>query len=229
MANGGIIAVGDSITNACSVDLIVDGVAPRSWVQCVAAAVGEPLTVYAKSGAPASQIRAMLPEMPERYSLALVYVGVNNVISWRHWRRDDLAKELTAILTTVSKCADRVAVMQIPDTLGQSGALIPYGPFLKWRIRRAQQIVTNTTARTGATLIAAPALTGDRVWIDGVHPTSTGHRALADATCATLGLPAVPDAAAKPRPDYASWRRSARARFRLGQPARGIGVWVLGH
>ncbi|WP_104083287.1 GDSL-type esterase/lipase family protein [Cryobacterium sp. Y11] len=228
MASKGIVAVGDSITNACSVDLIVDRISPRSWAQCVSAATGEPLTVHAKSGAPASEIRAMLPEMIESYSLALIYVGTNNVLSWRHWRREDLASEMHAILNIMRACSDRVAVMQLPDTLGQSGAIFPYGPLLKRRVRKAQKIVREAAASMGATLVTPPSLTCDRIWIDGVHPTSAGHRALADETVHALGLPEVPAARAEPRPDYASWRRRARTRFILTQPIRGVGGWVLG-
>lgn len=227
MTSGGIVAVGDSITNACSADLVVDGVPARSWVEWVAAAAGEPLTVHARPGAASAAVKALLPDSAERYSLGLVYVGVNNIISWRWWRRDDLEADLRDIIKRVP--ADRVAVMQYPDTLGRAGTLFPYGPFLRRRVRAAQAIAARVASETGATLIQPPSLTGDRMWVDGVHPTSTGHLAMGQAALAALGLPTADSVAyTEPRPDFAQWRKRELVRFRLRQPFRGIGTWLLG-
>lgn len=225
----GIIAVGDSITNACSKDLVIDGVAPRSWAEWVAEAAEEPLTVYARPGAPSSVVKTLMPESLGNYALGLVHVGVNNTISWRWWRRDDLQADLRDILTRLVGHCDRVAVLQIPTTLGRAKTLMPYGPFLRRRITEARRTIAQAAAETGAVLIEPPALTGDRVWIDGVHPTSTGHLAMAQATLAELGLPSIDGpAAGTPRPDFEVWRRRELGRFRLRQPVRGVGTWLLG-
>ncbi|UKA69598.1 SGNH/GDSL hydrolase family protein [Arthrobacter sp. FW306-06-A] len=229
MSSGGIVAAGDSITNACSADLVVDGVPARSWVEWVAAAAGEPLTVHARPGAASATVRNLLPDTAERYRLGLVYVGVNNIISWRWWRRDDLEADLRDIVKRMSDRADRVSVMQYPDTLGRAGAVFPYGPFLLRRVRAAQAIAARVAAESGATLIKPPALTGDRMWIDGVHPTSTGHLAMGQAALSALGLPPVDTFAhASARPDFGRWRRRELVRFRLRQPVHGIGTWLLG-
>ncbi|CAN7468490.1 SGNH/GDSL hydrolase family protein [Arthrobacter sp. LjRoot78] len=229
MTSGGIVAVGDSITNACSADLVLDGVPARSWVEWVASAAGEPLTVHARPGAASAAVHDLLPDNAERYRLGLVYVGVNNIISWRWWRRDDLEADLRNIVKRMADRADRVAVMQYPDTLGRAGTLAPYGPFLRRRVRAAQAIAARVAAESGATLIQPPALDGDRIWVDGVHPTSTGHLAMGQAALAALNLPAVDTFGHAPaRSDFANWRRLELVRFRFRQPIYGIGTWLLG-
>jgi|GEM_PF-5116616 len=76
----------------------------------------------------------------------------------------------------------------------------------------------------------SPALTGNRMWIDGVHPTSTGHLAMGQAALAALGLTPVDTFAHAPaRSDFAKWRRLELVRFRLRQPFHGVGTWLLGH
>lgn len=229
MNGGGIVAIGDSITNACSEDLVVDGVPARSWVEWVAAGAGLPLTVHARPGAASSAVKALLPDTAEQCSLALVYVGVNNVLSWRWWRRDDLESDLRDIIGRASNRSARVAVMQYPDTLGQAGTIFPYGPFLRHRVRAAQAIAARVTAETGATLIQPPPLDGDRVWVDGVHPTSAGHLAMGQAALAQLSLPAAYDVGSvPPRTDFARWRRLELVKFCVRQPIRGVGTWLFG-
>jgi hypothetical protein len=224
----GIIAVGDSITSGCSPDLVVDAVPARSWAQWVAEATGQPLTVHAQPGASSSQIRALLPETLADYSLGLVHVGANNVTSWRAWRRDDLGSDLRAILSRLARHCDRVAVLQIPATLGRGRAALPYGPMLGSRVVKVRRAVDEAAADCGAVLVEPPRLTGGRVWIDGVHPTSSGHLALAQSTLTALGLPPVDEhGQAAQRPDFDAWRRRKTVHFMLRQPVRGVGGWLL--
>lgn len=230
MTSRGIVAVGDSITNACSEDLSVGGVPSKSWVEWVALALGESLTVHAKPGASSSEILALLPAEVPVARLGLVFVGVNNIISWRKWRRDDLAADLAAILDRLG--AERKAVMLPPHTLGRTCAPFPYGPGRKARIRKARAAIEHVAAEHGATVIESPAFVGDQMWIDGVHPTSTGHLAMADAALAALGEPArasdLEREHASLRPDFRQWRAQAVAKFILTQPAHGISTWLLG-
>lgn len=206
----------------------MEGVPAHSWAEWVASAAGLPLTVHARPGASSSAIRELLPDGEDKYYLGLVYVGVNNIISWRWWRRDNLEADLRDIVKRLGDRSERVAVMQYPDTLGRSGAVFPYGPFLRRRLRAAQTIVSTIAEDTGAILIQPPSLEGGRMWIDGVHPTSTGHLAMGQAALAQLGLPAVDSVTDVPaRPDFAKWRRLQLVRFRLRQPVRGIGTWLL--
>lgn len=174
-------------------------------------------------------IRELLPDTKERYHLGLVYVGVNNIISWRWWRRDDLEADLRNIVRRVGDRSERVAVMQYPDTLGRAGTLFPCGPFLRRRLRAAQAILARVAEDAGATLIQPPPLEHDQIWVDGVHPTSTGHLAMGRAALAALGL-LLDDTAAYPsaRPDFAEWRRQELVRFRFRQPVHGFGTWLLG-
>jgi lysophospholipase L1-like esterase len=231
MTSGGIVAVGDSITNACSKDLSVGGVPSRSWAEWVAAALGESLTVHAKPGASSAEILALLPPEIPPARLALVFVGVNNIISWRKWRTNDLADDLAAILDRLSG-AERIAVMLPPKSLGKTFAPFPYGPLRKHRISKARAIIRQVAGRCGALVIDSPKLSGDRIWIDGVHPTSTGHLAMADATLATLNEAARASQLEyrQPtiRPDFKRWRAQAAVKFILTQPVHGIGTWLLG-
>jgi hypothetical protein len=228
---GGIIAVGDSITNACSKDLNVLGVPSRSWVEWVSLAVGEPLTVHAKPGASSAEILTLLPAEIPPTKLALVFIGVNNIISWRKWRRDDLGNDLTAVLDRLVD-AERVAVMLPAVTLGRSFVPLAYGPLRKYRVVRARAIIREVAKRRGAVLIDAPALSGHQIWIDAVHPTSTGHLAMADATLSALGESARASRLgyeySSPRPDFARFRARALVKFLLTQPAHGIGTWIMG-
>lgn len=231
MSLGGIVAIGDSITNACSEDLNVSGVPSLSWAEWLALALGEPLTVHAKPGAGSSEILEMLPRELPASRLAVVFVGVNNIISWRKWRTNDLAADLTAILNRVSG-TERIAVMLPPKTLGQTWVPFPYGPLRRQRIAEARATICQVAALGGAVVIESPRLTGSRVWIDAVHPTSTGHLAMADAALAALGEPVrascleyVPSV---PRPDFALFRAKAGLKFFLVQPLKGVGTWLLG-
>jgi lysophospholipase L1-like esterase len=230
MSADGIVAVGDSITNACSADLVVDGIPPLSWVEWVALSTSMRLTKYVSPGSASRQIRELLPTSDEHYSLGLVYVGVNNIISWRRWRTDDLESDLRSILEHISSRADRVAIMQYPLSLGQASAFLPYGPFLKRRIRTARKMLARAANDTGATIIDPPDMTvNERIWIDGVHPTSAGHHALGQATLNKLQLPDVNDVSkVQPRGDFVAWRRKQRTKFRLSQPVRGLGTWLIG-
>lgn len=231
MTSGGIVAVGDSITNACSKDLSVGGVPSRSWAEWVAAAIGEPLTVHAKPGASSKEILSLLPVEIPPARLALVFVGVNNVISWRKWRTNDFAADLGAILDRLAG-TERIAVMLPPKSLGKTFAPLAYGPLRKYRIKQARAVIRSVAGKRGATVIDSPRLDGDRIWIDGVHPTSTGHLAMADAALAALGNAARASSLefhhATLRPDFQKWRARAAARFALTQPAHGIGTWLLG-
>lgn len=230
MTYQGIVAVGDSITNACSKDLCVSGVPSKSWVEWIALALREPLKVHAKPGASSSEILSLLPAEVPAVKLALVFIGVNNIISWRKCRRDDFEADLSAILARLT--ADLTAVMLPPLTLGKTWAPFPYGPRRLARIRKARNVIERVAEAHGATVIESPVFVGDQVWIDGVHPTSTGHLAMADAALAALGMPerasALKREQATLRPDYKQWRAKAAAKFFLTQPAHGIGTWFLG-
>lgn len=231
MTSGGIVAIGDSITNACSKDLNTEGVPSRSWAEWVSLALDEPLTVHAQSGASSAEILALLPAKIPPARLGLVFVGVNNIISWRKWRTNDLANDMTAIISRLAG-SERIAVMLPPRTLGRTWAPFPYGPFRGWRIEHARQVIRQVAESCGAVVVESPPLTGGRIWIDAVHPTSTGHLAMADATMAALSEPTrastlayVPTAL---RPDFAKFRAKAAVKFALTQPVRGLGAWLFG-
>jgi lysophospholipase L1-like esterase len=187
-----ILAVGDSITSGFS-KLEVGGVPSHSWAKWVAMVTGEDLTARVLPGGTSRAIRSKFVggELDE-YSLALVYVGVNNVMSWRNLLAFDLADDLRAILSWVSPHAARVAVMTYPEDLGRAWAILPYGPRRRYRIDYCNRIVRELAREFGATVIEAPVLRAPGMAIgDGVHPNSVGHRAMADAALATLGMPST--------------------------------------
>lgn len=231
MTTGGIIAVGDSITAHCSPDLCVDGVPALSWAQWVGESLGQPLTTYAKPGAAAYQILELLPDNLPSSELALVFAGVNDILSWRHWREGTLASGLAAILERVTLVADRTLVVQIPDDLGKNLAVLPYGPGLQKRVRVAQGLVAGVVAETGATLVTPPDLRlGNRMWVDGVHPTSSGHLAMADAALSVLGAQPASSLGfqrALSRSDFAAFKLKWAAWYMFRQPVVGNGSWLL--
>jgi lysophospholipase L1-like esterase len=225
-----VVAIGDSITNACSVDLIVEGVPPLSWAQWVALSTRSELDVYAKPGAPSSVVKSLLPEISMHFDLALIFVGVNNILSWRAWRRDDLESDLHDIIVWARARSERVALMQYPDALGRAGIPFAYGPFLRYRVRKAQIMLRRIAESHHAVVVVPPDLTvGGRIWIDGVHPTSAGHLEMGMATLQSLSLtPATEVAAVEPRADFVAWRRKEQIKFFVRQPVRGIGTWLFG-
>jgi lysophospholipase L1-like esterase len=185
-----VLAVGDSITAGFS-KLEVGGVPSHSWAKWVAMVAGEELTARVLPGGTSRAIRSKFVGGPlDEYSLALVYVGVNNVMSWRNLSTCDLADDLRAILSWVNPHAARVAVMTYPADLGRAWAILPYGPRRRYRIGYCNQIVREVTREFGATIVEAPILRAPHMTIgDGVHPNSIGHRAMADAALSTLGMP----------------------------------------
>ncbi|WP_139007363.1 SGNH/GDSL hydrolase family protein [Arthrobacter crystallopoietes] len=233
MSARGIIAVGDSITAHCSEDLALDGIPALSWVEWVARTLNVPISVFAKPGAATDEILRLLPEDMPNAEIALVFAGVNNTLSWRNWRVLDLEEQLSTLLNRLKEHSDKVVILQIPELLGKSRALYPYGPWLRRRTKLARAIITRVASAYEATLVDVPEMTGKKIWIDGVHPTSVGHLAMADATLAALGshtlasdLDWTPVAV---RIDFKRWKRKSQIRFILLQPIRGIGAWLLGH
>jgi hypothetical protein len=211
--------------------LALDGVPPRPWAAWVADALEADLTVRAQSGAPASVVAGLLDDLPdERWDVALVFVGTNDAISWRHYRHNTIGS-LDAILHAVASRSDRVLVMQLSADAGRHGwALWPYGPGLRRRVRRVRQETARLAAEHGALLVEQPRLAGSQVWVDRIHPTSTGHLAMADAALAALGEPSASSLASMSVPRRGGWyrfRAQGHVKFALKTPVTGVGGWLL--
>jgi lysophospholipase L1-like esterase len=228
--NRGIVAIGDSITAHCSPDLNVGGLESLSWAQRVAAHLDQLLTVHAEVGAASGYICGnLVPQVGDGYELALVFVGTNNVTSWRKWRQDDLAADMDVIVGRMSQAASRVLVMGFRANLGRARTVWPFGPGLGRRVAEGGALVRSAATKHGATFTTQPDLHGHEVWMDGVHPTSLGHYRMAQAALAALGEMALPDWQAEPmRGQYLSWRRREALKFAVKEPPRGIGKWLVG-
>ncbi len=187
-----MLAVGDSITGGFS-RVETRGVPSQSWASWVASVAREELTTYALPGGTSHAIRSKFVGRPlDDYSLALIYVGVNNVTSWKNLLAFDLADDLRAILSWVAPHAARLAIMTYPSTLGRTWSVLPYGPRLRYRVDYANDIVRKVGAEFGAVVIDAPDLRVPKSVIgDGIHPNSVGHRAMAEAALSALGMPST--------------------------------------
>jgi lysophospholipase L1-like esterase len=209
--SSGVVAVGDSITNACSVDLTLGGVPPLSWAQWVARTMGEDLDVYARPGATSAEIRReILPTRLPDCRLGLVFVGVNNVLSSRAWRNEDLASDVDQIAQAVRSVAQDVVVVNPSTTLGRGSVPWTAGPTVRRRVTEARQVIRAVGESRDCVVVDCPPLSGDELWIDGVHPTSLGHLRLADAVLDAIGAQRASDldwVHAVGRTDYAAWRR----------------------
>lgn len=223
----GVIAVGDSITNGCSLDLALGGLPSRSWAQVVAEDMAAPLTVHARSGAASTEIRSdLLPHVEGAFALGLVHVGINNILSWQAWRGRQLADDLTAIVRRVTEVSERTLVLGYPTVLGHE---IAYGPGLKRRAKQANAVARGVAGDFGAVFIQCPDLRGrDEVWVDGIHPTSVGHMRIAIAVLGALGREKVQPSTAEPLgAEFLRWRRREQLSFFVRQPVHNLGTWLL--
>lgn len=167
MTSGGIVAIGDSITNGHG--YLTAGVPAQSWGQWLAEAMDLPFTKYAKGGATSSYIVAeLLPRVRGTYAVGLLGMGTNDAL--QGWDtavfRDNLEK---AVLTLTTVC-DRVAVLTVPTSAA------------------ATTIIRDVAARHGLAVVEAKLESPRELRPDGIHPTAIGYLTLADRAATALGV-----------------------------------------
>lgn len=180
---GGIVAIGDSITNSCGFP--AGNLPLASWAQWVARGLDEPITIHARPGYTAAQVRAeLLPEVTGRYRLALVYVGTNDMLRARPVA--DFVADYAAILARAAEVSETVLTLTLPLWVGRVPTIAPYGRRLR-RIYAYGDAMRKAAAEVGALVVQAPEVHGPRyVAADRVHPTAAGHVAFADAAAWAL-------------------------------------------
>jgi lysophospholipase L1-like esterase len=188
-ARAGVLAFGDSITNAGGE--LQWGVALQSWALWVARALGLPYTGYAVDGAlapdvTAQQIPAFLARNADpaaRYDLGCLYIGVNDVRSVDWDPTTYTAAYAAALDFLLARCA-RVLTATAPLRLG----VPPAGA----KVADLNAIIVREAGRRGA-LVADLRSFGARnhVMADRVHPTAFGQIAIAERALHVLAADGV--------------------------------------
>ena len=208
-----LVALGDSISYGHGG--MQSGLGSQSWAQWLAEAMDLPFTRYAVNGAKAPDVlRDQVPRLRDRYDLerrherfdvATVYVGVNDVRD-AGWDAAAYERDLDATLAAVAAAAERVLTCTLPRGLG----LPPAGS----KVDEANAIVERLAARHGAVVADLRDLGGTaHVWADRVHLTATGQVALADRAARALGAPLPSQTVVEPpAPDgWYRWHYAKRA------------------
>ena len=196
-----LAVVGESTAAGCGVrshrdgfaHLLAEELAGRDGREVSWLAVGQ-------YGATAYAVRALLvPRLPVRVDLAVVLVGVNDVLALRsatQWRAD-----LSALLGAVSGHADTVVLGGIPPFEVFPALPATLGGLLARRGRALEAISAEVCDDLGVTLVPPRELgAGPDVFAeDGFHPGLGGYRAWAHATAASLTGPLTDDAAGQPQ------------------------------
>lgn len=202
MTSGGIIAIGDSLTNGRTPD--VAGVPGKSWARWVAEAAGLPYEQHAKGGYTSTQIvETFLPEVTGQYKLGMFSMGTNDALTGFDAELFRLNVKTTA--ARMLEHCERVAVLSVP-----------YSPV-------ADAIVREVAAEHGAVVVDASVSGPLRFRPDGIHPTAVGYLELGDRAAETLGLPLPSTTAPTPSrlsPAYYVKHATLRAYFRAKSMAR---------
>jgi lysophospholipase L1-like esterase len=195
----GLVALGDSITNAHGEPAL--GVTMQSWAQWLAEALELPFTKLARNGARAADVlHDLVPGLDGPYDVGCLYVGVNDARSL-DWDAAAFERDAGAIVNALAACSQRLLVCTLPADLGR--------PRAAPKPQAASAILRTAAARHGAAIADLDDLAGAR-WLlpDAVHPTAVGQVEIADRAARALGAPRAPSSLA----DVYTSRR-ARARF----------------
>ncbi len=184
---GGLVALGDSITNGEGGSVM--GVYCRSWAHWLARTMDLPFHGLAQDGATVDTvIAAQLPRVRTGEAIAAVYLGVNDVRA-ADFDPERFREGVAAVLAHVAPRAQRLAVCTIPLDLGRPRAGVA-------KVTRANTAIRALAAEHGAVLVALDDLRGPtRIWPDGVHPNAVGQLESADRAAAALGVHPPPSAA----------------------------------
>jgi len=204
MRRRGLVALGDSITNAHGEPAL--GVTMQSWAQWLAESLELPFTKLARDGARAADVlRDMVPRLAGPYDVGCVHVGVNDTRGL-DWDAAAFERDAEAIAAAVAACSERTLVCTIPADLGR--------PRAAPKPQAASAILRGIAARHGAAVVDLEDLAGPP-WIlpDGVHPTALGQLEIADRAARALGAGSAPSSRADV---YDSRRAQARFHARWG-------------
>jgi lysophospholipase L1-like esterase len=186
------VALGDSIT--AGVGDPIPGGGWRGWAALLAPALEAELHNLATSGALSEDVeREQLPRALElRPDLAAVVVGCNDTLR----RTFDPARFGAAVAHSVGAlraAGATVLTMRLPDPGQMLGLPDSLARPLRRRIRSVNAVVDALAARFGTVHFDAPGhpdAFDRRMWsVDRLHPSERGHRLVAHAYAALLGVP----------------------------------------
>lgn len=168
MTSGGIVAVGDSITNGHG--YLTAGVPAQSWGQWLAESMDLPFTKYAKGGATSSYIVSeLLPKVRGSYAVGLLGMGTNDAL--QGWDAGLFRENLEKAAVTLASACERVAVLTVPASAA------------------ATEIIREVAAEHGLVVVDASLRSPRELRPDGIHPTAIGYLTLADRAATALGAP----------------------------------------
>jgi lysophospholipase L1-like esterase len=188
------VAIGDSSTEGLE-DPWPDGSGYRGWAnrfaEHVAGAQSTPL-LYANlavRGRKTREVRyeQLAPALAMRPDLATVFSGVNDVVR-PSCDVQQVADDLEAMMRALRNNGATVLTITMPDL----SAVVPLAKMMRGRLLALNELVRAACARTGAHCVdlATHDVTRDmRLWhSDRLHANSEGHRRIAAALAAAIGL-----------------------------------------
>lgn len=166
---GGLVAVGDSITNGKT--RMVAGVPGKSWAEWLADSANLPYSQYARGGATSSEIvDELLPSVTGRYEVGVFNMGTNDVLKGLDVGTLQSNVEKTAGVLVAS--CDRVLVLNVAISV------------------EASAVIESVALEYGLTVIDSKLVGVLLFQADGVHPTAVGQLVIADRAAAALRVPA---------------------------------------
>ncbi len=186
----GVLALGDSITNAGGE--LQWGVALHSWALWVARALGFAYTGYAFDGALADDVLdKQIPRFTRytahpdaRYDLGCLYIGVNDV-RMLTWDSDEFEQRHRQALEFLAARCDRTLTLTPPLDLGW--------PRSRDKVSQLIEAIRRSAATT-STLVAdlGDFKARNYVMADQVHPTAFGQIAIAHRALEVLEADGLP-------------------------------------
>ena len=188
MADGGVVAVGDSIIHGGFTR--AQFVEPRSWAQHLAEIGGWQFTSFARGGDPSRLVvEEQLPlVVRDDYDVGAVTVGANDLIY--EWDEERFEANLDAILARLAEVAERVVVTNVPASFRR---LVGEDRRFKQSVPTANGIIARTASKHGALVVDLTDLNSRR-WIrpDRAHPTALGSVEIGQRAAEVLGLERAP-------------------------------------
>jgi len=205
----GVLALGDSITNAGGE--LQWGVALQSWALWTARGLGLPYTGHAVDGARARDVVAVQlprhlatarPEGP--FDVGALYVGANDVRA-PDWDPEGFARDHARALGFLRERCARLLVLTLPDDLGR--------PPSRERVTAANEVLVGTARALEALLVDLRGFGArNHVMVDRVHPTAFGQIAIAERALRVLAADGLPTRV--PPASLIAWEATRRGRLR---------------
>ncbi len=199
-----VVALGDSIS--CGEGVGVRVPLTATWPALLTAGLpGAELTPLARPGARARDLvlHQLTPAIAARPQLATLLVGLNDVLRSSSC---DVEDDLEQVVSALRSIGAVVLAVRLHDPVTQLRLPAPLCRALRRRVAAVNEALDRVAARHGAQLLDladVPGLRRREAWAaDRLHPGPAGHRAIAAAAGAALGLaPGAPDP-----PDHAPGR-----------------------